>query len=94
MMKNRPYKKYIYASLCLFCAIVLSIIVFFLIFRLDDIQRLFRHILSTLMPFIIGIVLAYIICPMCSAAIVKYYPSGTDFAGKCRKTDCMAANIF
>lgn len=75
MMKNRPYKKYIYASLCLFCAIVLSIIVFFLIFRLDDIQRLFRHILSTLMPFIIGIVLAYIICPMCNS-LEKLYMRG------------------
>ena len=65
MMKNHPYKKYIYAAVSLFGVIVLSIIVFFIIFRYGEIKQALRHIFNTLMPFIIGAALAYMICPLC-----------------------------
>jgi predicted PurR-regulated permease PerM len=66
MMKNSPYKKYIYISLSLFLAIALAIIVYFLLLRLDAVEQLFHHMFATLMPFVIGLVLAYIICPLCN----------------------------
>lgn len=65
MKKDYPYKKYIYAAICLFSAIVFSIIVFFVIFRFGEIKQTLGRIFNTLMPFIIGAVLAYIICPLC-----------------------------
>ena len=72
MMKNHPYKKYIYAAVSLFGVIVLSIIVFFIIFRYGEIKQALRHIFNTLMPFIIGAALAYMICPLCRT-IEKFY---------------------
>lgn len=65
-MKEHPYKKYLYAAVSLFSAVALSILFFFILFRIDAIGRLLTHIASTLMPFIIGALLAYIICPLCS----------------------------
>ena len=64
MMKNHPYKKYIYAAVSLFGVIVLSIIVFFIIFRYGEIKQALRHI--------IGAALAYMICPLCRT-IEKFY---------------------
>ena len=46
MMKNHPYKKYIYAAVSLFGVIVLSIIVFFIIFRYGEIKQALRHIFN------------------------------------------------
>ena len=68
MMKNHPYKKYIYAAVSLFGVIVLSIIVFFIIFRYGEIKQALRHIFNTL----IGAALAYMICPLCRT-IEKFY---------------------
>lgn len=59
-------KKYIGIMLCLFGSIALSIILFFLIYKWDVVKSTFSHISKTLMPFIIGSVLAYIICPLCN----------------------------
>ena len=72
MMKNHPYKKYIYAAVSLFGVIVLSIIVFFIIFRYGEIKQALRHIFNTLMPFIIGAELAYMISQLCRT-IEKFY---------------------
>lgn len=65
-MKDHPYKKYIYAAVSLFGAVALSILFFFILFRINAIAGLLKHIASTLMPFIIGALLAYMICPLCS----------------------------
>lgn len=65
-MKEHPYKKYIYAAVSLFGAVALSILFFFILYRIDAIAGLLKHIASTLMPFIVGALLAYIICPLCS----------------------------
>lgn len=65
-MKNSPYKRYFYAAFSLFCVIASSLVLFFLLFRLDEIEHMIGGIVSTLMPFIIGAVLAYIICPLCN----------------------------
>ncbi len=64
-MKENPYKKYFYMAACLFGAFALSIILFFLLYKIDAIKSMISHIVSTMMPFIIGAVLAYIICPLC-----------------------------
>lgn len=65
-MKENPYKKYLYAAACLFGAFALSIILFFLLYKIDAIKSMISHIIATMMPFIIGAVLAYIICPLCN----------------------------
>lgn len=63
-MKKEDYTKYLRITISLFGAIALSIILFFLIYRLHGISSAVTHISKVLMPFIIGAVLAYIICPM------------------------------
>ena len=65
-MNDNGLKKYFYAGACLFGAIAASIILFFVIYKLDDIGKLFAKTSAALMPFIIGAVLAYIICPLCN----------------------------
>ena len=52
--------------MALFGAAALSLLLFFALFRIDAIHKAFSHICKTLMPFIIGGVLAYVICPICN----------------------------
>lgn len=66
--QNKPkfYEKYLYAGLSMFGVIAASIILTFVLLNLDQIGKVLSHIAATLMPFIIGAVLAYIICPLCN----------------------------
>lgn len=59
-------KKYLLISLCLFASLALSIILFFVLFKIDAIQSVLKHICQTMMPFIIGLILAYILYPLCN----------------------------
>lgn len=65
-MKNNKYKNYICIALSIFGGLGLSILLFFLIFRLEDIKKLFDNAVSALMPFVIGGALAYVVCPLCN----------------------------
>lgn len=93
MMKNHPYKKYIYAAVSLFGVIVLSIIVFFIIFRYGEIKQALRHIFNTLMPFIIGAALAYMICPLCRT-IEKFYLRILEIKQAKKEKLALTASVF
>ena len=60
-MKKYSFKRYAGVTMALFGAAALSLLLFFALFRIDAIHKAFSHICKTLMPFIIGGVLAYVI---------------------------------
>jgi predicted PurR-regulated permease PerM len=65
-MKKYSFKRYAGVTMALFGAAALSLLLFFALFRIDAIHKTFSHICRTLMPFIIGGTLAYVICPICN----------------------------
>lgn len=64
MMKKQGFDKYLYLMLAGFGAISLSILFFFFLFRLEIVGHHIKAAINTLMPFIIGCVLAYLIYPL------------------------------
>ena len=73
-MKKYSFKRYAGVTMALFGAAALSLLLFFALFRIDAIHKAFSHICKTLMPFIIGGVLAYVICPICNffSFLIRY----------------------
>lgn len=65
-MENNTLKRYIYIACCTFGVIAVSILFFFLIYKIDYVGKVTSGIMTTMMPFIIGAILAYIICPLCN----------------------------
>ncbi len=63
---RKEHKPYLHLTLSLFGAAALSILFFFLIFRLKDVGGLFSRLIAILTPFIIGSVIAYILTPLCN----------------------------
>lgn len=62
-----PFKKrYVYAMLAGFGAISLSIVLFFVLFRLHGIGEVLDSFVQILSPFIYGGVVAYLLRPMCN----------------------------
>ncbi len=70
-MKKQEFGKYIYLMLAGFGAISLSILFFFILFKIDAVGHYLRAAANTLMPFIIGCVMAYLIYPI-SQGITLY----------------------
>ncbi len=70
-MKKQEFGKYMYLMLAGFGAISLSILFFFFLFRLDVVGKYLNAAANTLMPFIIGCVMAYLIYPI-SQGITLY----------------------
>ena len=70
-MRKQEFEKYIYLMLAGFGAIALSILFFFLLFRLNVVGEYLSAAANTLMPFIYGCVMAYLIYPM-SQRITAY----------------------
>ena len=66
IMKNPEKKKYLYWMLAGFGAISLSVIFFFLLYRLQSVEEILKRILDILMPFVYGGVIAYLLRPMCN----------------------------
>lgn len=52
--------------LAVFCTAALSILFFFVLFRLDALKNIFNKILDILMPFIYGAGIAYVLKPLCN----------------------------
>ncbi len=65
-MNENGIKKYFYAAVSLFGVIAASIILFFTLDNVDNIGKFLSRIAGCLMPFSVGAVLAYIICPLCN----------------------------
>ena len=70
-MRKQEFDKYIYLMLAGFGAISLSILFFFVLFKIDVVGHYLRAAVNTLMPFIIGCVMAYLIYPI-SQGITLY----------------------
>lgn len=70
-MKKQEFEKYFYLMLAGFGAIALSILFFFLLFKIDVLAGYLRAAFDTLMPFVIGCVMAYLLYPL-SQAITAY----------------------
>ena len=70
-MKKKGFDKYIYLMLAGFGAIAMSILFFFILFKIDAVGGYLKAIANTLMPFILGCVMAYLIYPM-SQGITLY----------------------
>ena len=70
-MRKQEFDKYIYLMLAGFGAISLSILFFFVLFKIDVVGHYIRAAANTLMPFIIGCVMAYLIYPI-SQGITLY----------------------
>ena len=65
-MKNPERKPYLWGMVAGFGAISLSVLFFFLIYRLQGVEEVLAKITGILMPFIYGGVLAYLLRPMCN----------------------------
>lgn len=65
-MKNFFKSRYFYMTLSIFGAISLSVIFFFVLYRLTDVKAIFSNISKILDPFIYGSVIAYLLRPMCN----------------------------
>ena len=65
-MKNPENKKYLKLGLTGVSVIVVSLLFFFLIFRLSEIFAGVKKILGILSPFMYGAVIAYILTPICN----------------------------
>ena len=65
-MKHPERKPYLYWMLAGFGAISLSVIFFFLLYRLQSVEEILDEIVDILMPFVYGGVMAYLLRPMCN----------------------------
>lgn len=65
-MKNHEWKPYIRATIAGFATIALSVLFFFLLYRLSAIREVISKILEILKPFIYGGVIAYLLRPLCN----------------------------
>ena len=65
-MNNPEKRKYMYWMLVGFGAISLSVIFFFLLYRLQSVEEILEKIVDILMPFVYGGVIAYLLRPMCN----------------------------
>ena len=65
-MKRVENSRYVYITLSIFSAISLSVLLFFVLYRLQDIKAIVENISGILEPFVYGGVLAYLLRPMCN----------------------------
>ena len=66
-MKNPERKPYLWGMIAGFGAISLSVLLFFLLYRMQGVEEVLGTVADILMPFIYGGVIAYLLRPMCNA---------------------------
>ena len=59
--------------LAVFCTAALSILFFFVLFRMDALRSLIGRILNILMPFIYGTGIAYVLKPLCNTYVAFFF---------------------
>lgn len=64
MIRNRIEGKYIRAGIVAFIVIAASIVLFFAIFRAEGLMDALRSAGSIIAPFVYGLVVAYLLCPL------------------------------
>ena len=65
-MKKETKEKYLYPMAIRATVVVAGVLVFFLIYRIDQVERELGRLIGILMPFIYGCVMAYLVRPVCS----------------------------
>jgi len=65
-MVDPKKRRYLYISLAVFSAIAMSLILFFILFRLQGIGDALRTVSDILAPFVYGSVIAYLLRPLCN----------------------------
>ena len=66
-MKNPERKPYLWGMVAGFGAISLSVLFFFLLYRMQGVEEVLGTVTDILMPFIYGGIIAYLLRPMCNA---------------------------
>ena len=66
-MKDPRKQRYVYGMMAGFGAISLSILFFFLLFRLQGVGKVITELSGILAPFIYGGIMAYLLRPLCNA---------------------------
>ena len=66
-MLDPKKKRYLYMTLSIFSAISLSLLFFFLLYRMQGVGEALDKLMGILAPFVYGGVLAYLLRPMCNA---------------------------
>ncbi len=72
-MKIRFDEKNIKWGLTAFLVIICSIIVFFAVYRFDTVQKIVNVCTAILAPFIYGLVMAYLLCPVYNFTVRNTY---------------------
>ena len=65
-MVDPKKRRYMYISLAVFTAISLSLVLFFILFRLQGIGHAMKSVSDILAPFVYGGVVAYLLRPLCN----------------------------
>lgn len=87
-MNNQPkfdIRKYMSAGATAFLVIVLSIVAFFAVFRLDKISGFLSTVLTILQPIIFGLVIAYVLNP-----VVRFFERNLERLTKKKKVKSLA----
>lgn len=83
-MKNKENEKYVKLGITGIAVIVISLLCFFILFRLPAILIFFQTVGKILMPFLYGAVIAYILTPVCNRLegwLRKCFPKGRRLIG-------------
>ncbi len=83
-MKNKENEKYVKLGITGVVVIVISLLCFFILFRLPVILTFFQTVGKILMPFLYGAVIAYILAPVCNRLegwLRKCFPKGKRLIG-------------
>lgn len=62
-MKNEKYRDYLMIGIISFGVIAAGLLTFFILFHFKEIRELLGGLVSILMPFIVGVVIAYLLAP-------------------------------
>lgn len=65
-MVDPKKRRYLYMTLSVFSAISMSLVLFFLLFRLQGVGNVLKSVSEILAPFVYGGVLAYLLRPLCN----------------------------
>lgn len=82
---NSPYLKWGLTAFIVLCS---TIVFFFTIFRLTGVIEEIHMVTRILMPFIYGLVIAYLLCPVYNFFTRHLYKRITGFLGKTRALTC------
>ena len=66
-MLDPKKKRYVYSMLSIFGAISLSLLFFFLLYRMQGVGKALNTLMDIMAPFVYGGVVAYLLRPMCNA---------------------------